>query len=173
MNAIDKPLLETDISLGHLLETIDSVRELPLIFSYNGRPVKSGYHVTEVKAGQFAALDCGANPEAWSEIFVQLWDVDEENRTHMAAGKFAAIIRKVSEHVLLDGSAKLTFEVSDGIRPMQLYCASMPTVQGGALHVELTPRPASCKPRDRWLKEENRKSSACCGPSTAQSACCG
>ncbi|NEI24500.1 hypothetical protein GUK30_34795 [Rhizobium leguminosarum] len=174
MNAIDKPLLETDISLGRLLDTIDGVRNLPLIFSYDGRPVKAGYHVTEVKAGQFAALDCGANPEAWSEIFVQLWDIDEGGRTHMPAGKFAAIIRKVSEHVQLDGSAKLTFEVSDGIQPMQLYCASTPTLRDGALHVDLAPRPASCKPRDRWLAEENAKAvTACCGPSDGKTACCG
>jgi hypothetical protein len=173
MNAIDKPLLESDISLGRLLDTIDGVRDLPLIFSYHGHPVKPGYHVTEVKAGQFAALDCGANPEAWAEIFVQLWDIVEGDRTHMPAGKFAAIIRKVSEHVQLDGSAKLTFEVSDGIRPMQLYCAAMPTIRDGALHVELAPRPASCKPRDRWLAEETSKAAAaCCGPSASKSACC-
>lgn len=173
MNALDKPLLESDISLGRLLDTIDGVKDLPLIFAYDGRPVKPGYHVTEVKAGQFAALDCGANPEAWSEIFVQLWDIVEGDRTHMPAGKFAAIIRKVSEHVQLDGSAKLTFEVSDGIRPMQLYCAAMPTLRDGALYVELAPRPASCKPRDRWLAEENSKAAAaCCGPSAVGGACC-
>lgn len=172
MNAIDKPLVETDISLGRLLATIDGVRDLPLIFSYDGRPVRPGYHVTEVKAGQFSALDCGANPEAWSEIFVQLWDIDEGERTHMPAGKFAAIIRKVSEHVQLDSSAKLTFEVSDGVRPMQLYCAGQPRVQQGALRVDLAPRPASCKPRDRWLAEEQAKE-ACCRPSVGESACCG
>lgn len=55
-----------------MLDIIDGVRDLPLIFSYDGRPVKGGYHVTEVKAGQFAALDCGAEHEEWSEIFVQL-----------------------------------------------------------------------------------------------------
>lgn len=174
MNAIYKSLLELDISLGRLLDTIDDVGDVPLIFSYDGRPVKPGYHVTEVKAGQFAALDCGANPEAWSEIFVQLWDIEEGDRTHMPVAKFAAIIRKVSEHVQLDGSAKLTFEVSDGTRPMQLYSASMPRLRDGALHVELAPRPASCKPRDRWLEQETRKTTqACCGASAAQNTCCG
>jgi hypothetical protein len=29
---------------------------------------------------------------------VQLWDIDEDDRMHIPAGKFAAIIRKVSEH---------------------------------------------------------------------------
>ncbi|MBP2614136.1 hypothetical protein J2774_004310 [Rhizobium pusense] len=33
MNALDKPLLETDISLGRLLDTIDGVRDMPLTFS--------------------------------------------------------------------------------------------------------------------------------------------
>lgn len=131
----------------------------------------AGYHVTEVKAGHFSALDCGANPEAWSEIFVQLWDIDEGERTHMTAGKFSAIVRKVSEHVRLDGSAKLTFEVSDGVRPMQLFCANNPVAEDGVLHVELTARPASCKPRDRWLAEQATRESFCCSSSTASKCC--
>ncbi|MCD2185462.1 DUF6428 family protein [Rhizobium sp. GN54] len=161
----------TDISLGELLDRTAETPELPLVFLYDGKPVKPGYHVTEVKAGQFSALDCGANPEAWSEIFVQLWDVDEGERTHMTAGKFSAIVRKVSEHVRLDGSAKLTFEVSDGVRPMQLFCANDPIAEDGAFHVTLTPRPASCKPRDRWLAEKAAKEASCCG--TSASKCCG
>lgn len=152
MNAIDNnKLQEDDINLGLLLDMLAGAKGLPLIFYYDGRSVKPGYHVTEVKAGQFSALDCGANPEAWTEIFIQLWDIEEGDRTHMPAGRFSAIIRKVTEHVRLDGSAKLTFEVSDGVQPMQLYCASVPTLRAGAVHVELSPRPASCKPRDRWL----------------------
>ncbi|TCS09218.1 hypothetical protein EV281_1011099 [Rhizobium sp. BK418] len=133
--------------------------------------MKPGYHVTEVKAGQFRALDCGANPEAWSEIFIQLWDIEEDDRTHMSSGKFHAIIRKVTEHVKLDDTAKLTFEVSDGARPMQLYCAAMPVLRAGAVHVELSPRAASCKPRDRWLAEQ-AQAAACCGPATS-ARCCG
>ena len=93
--------------LGHLLDILTAATDAPLIFRYDGRPVKAGYHVTEMKAGQFSALDCGANPEAWSEIFVQLWDIDVDGRTHMPAGKFSAIIRKVSDHVQLEPSANL------------------------------------------------------------------
>ncbi|MDL2399117.1 DUF6428 family protein [Rhizobium mayense] len=170
MNAIDKTL-SSDISLGVLLEALAASPTLPLAFRYDTRLVKPGYHVTEVKTGQFSALDCGANPEAWAEIFVQLWDIEECDRTHMPAGKFAAIIRKVSEHVQLDGSAKLTFEVSDGVQPMQLYCASTPLVTDGAVYVELFPRAASCKPRDRWLAEQ-AQAVACCG-SANTAKCCG
>lgn len=171
MRAIDKAV-SSDITLGHLLDVLAVVPEAPLVFTYDGNSVRSGYHVTEVKAGQFAALDCGANPEAWSEIFVQLWDIDEDGRTHMAAGKFSAIIRKVSDHVQLEPSAKLTFEVSDGVRPMSLYCASAPRLNEGVLQVALAARPASCKPRERWLTDEQAKS-ACCGPTANELKCCG
>ncbi|NDK52779.1 DUF6428 family protein [Rhizobium laguerreae] len=173
MNAIDNSKMQkNDISLGELISILSSAKDSPLVFYYDGQPVKPGYHVTEVKAGQFSALDCGANPEAWAEIFIQLWDIEEGDRTHMPAGKFHAIIGKVTEHLQLDGSAKLTFEVSDGVRPMQLYCASMPALHGSAVHVELSPRAASCKPRDRWLAEHQAQAQSCCGPTAGKSACC-
>ena len=82
----------------------------------------------------------------------------------MAAGKFAGIIGKVAEHVELEDAARVTFEVSDGERPMQLYRAGEPAVVGDEVHVTLVPRPASCKPRDRWLAEQSRQEAAgCCG----------
>lgn len=161
-----------DVTIDALLGVLAAHKEKPLVFFYDGRAIQPGYHVTEVKAGLFAALDCGANPEAWSEIFVQLWDVNEDDRAHMPAGRFSAIIGKVTEHVGLDHPAKLTFEVSDGVRPMQLYRAALPEIVAGSVHVELSPRPASCKPRDRWL-EEQRKASACCGTETDGKPCCG
>jgi hypothetical protein len=90
----------------------------------------------------------------------------------MKASKFAAIIRKVSEHVGLDSTAKLTFEVSDGVQPMQLFSADSPRLDGQVMNVDLGPRPASCKPRDRWLAEQQAvAAAACCGPS-AKSGCC-
>lgn len=161
-----------DITIGALLADCDTHPVMPLVFVYEGRSVHPGYHVTEVKTGQFAALDCGGNPESWTEIFIQLWDVIDGDRTHMTAGKFAAIIRKVADHVALDPEARLTFEVSDGVAPMQLHRASTLDLKGGVLHVLLSPRPASCKPRDRWLEQQNR-ASACCAPSTNKQSCCG
>ena len=159
------------IMIGELVGFLATHKEKSLVFFYDGKATRPGYHVTEVKAGQFSALDCGANPEAWTEIFVQLLDGHEE-RSHMQAGKFSAIIRKVTEHVALDPTAKLTFEVSDGIQPMQLYRAALPEIAGNEVHVELLPRAASCKPRDRWLEQE-RQAAACCSSSAAAGkACC-
>ena len=155
-----------EISIGPLLGDLAQHGSKRLVFSYDGRAVKPGYHVTEVKAGRFEALDCGANAESWTEIFIQLWDVDGSDRSHMPAAKFAAIIRKVAEHVSLDDAARLTFEVSDGVTPMALYQASAPRILGEEVHVALSPRPASCKPRDRWLESPAR---SCCGE---PAACC-
>ncbi|MEI5679544.1 MULTISPECIES: DUF6428 family protein [unclassified Mesorhizobium] len=162
-----------DITIGELLDFLGEHKDMPLLFSYDGRPVKPGYHVTEVKAGAFSALDCGANHESWTEIFIQLWDVEEGERTHMPSGKFTAIIRKVTEHLALDPTAKLTFEVSDGVAPMQLHKASKPVIVDGHVRVELLPRAASCKPRDRWLAEQ-KATSSCCGPAKGEGQpCCG
>ena len=163
-----------DMTIGDLLGLLADHRDKPLVFSYDGRAVKPGYHVTEVKAGAFSALDCGANPESWTEIFIQLWDVEEGERTHMPSGKFAAIIRKVTEHLALDPTAKLTFEVSDGLAPMQLHKASSPAVSDGQVHVQLVPRAASCKPRDRWLAEQSQAAASCCAPAKGDGQpCCG
>lgn len=170
MNAIDKTI-SADITLGHLLDSLALAPEAPLVFFYDGRAVKPGYHVTEGKAGQFSALDCGANPEAWSEMFIQLWDIDEDGRSHMPAGRFAAIIRKVSDHVRLEPAAKLTFEVSDGERPMSLYRASSPRLNADVFEVALEARPSSCKPRDRWLAENPTTESSCCGSTTGTKCC--
>jgi hypothetical protein len=105
-------------------------------------------------------------------LFVQLWDIEEDGRSHMTAGKFSAIIRKVSDLVRLDPAAKLKFEVSDGNRPMALYCASSPRLAESRFEVALTARPSSCKPRDRWLAEKPSAANTCYVPSTTSAKCC-
>ena len=75
-----------EISTRTLLTTLANHGASHLVFSYDGREVLPGYHVTEVKDGQFEGLDCGANPEAWRETFIQLWDIpSDDGRTHMQA----------------------------------------------------------------------------------------
>lgn len=172
MTALARPIPLTpppagEISTAGLLAALEPHPQRRLVFSYEGRDVLPGYHVTEVKDGRFEALDCGANPEAWRETFIQLWDVPGEpgRATHMPVAKFIAIMRKVGEVVAFDETAKLTFEVSDGKGAIQLYCADGIAVEDQAVRVSLSRRPASCKPRDRWLEQDNPKLSRqpCCG----------
>jgi len=155
---------------------------LPLVFEYGGRAVQPGYHVTEVKSGWFSALDCGANPESWREAFIQLWDVNED-RAHMPIGKFLSIIGKVLDEVDIDQDTRLTFEVSDGVRPIELYRALAVEPGDNAVRVVLGNQPASCKPRDRWLREasveaqpcggSDKKAQSCCGPEARSQGACG
>jgi hypothetical protein len=136
-----------EIAAGELVEILARHAGKPLLFRYEGRDVLPGYHVTEVKSGTFEALDCGANHESWRETFIQLWDVPPE-----------------------DGRGQVTFEVSNGTRAMQLYYAAAVAAGDDSVRVELTARPASCKPRDRWLAEQ---ATACCAPQPAAARCCG
>jgi len=159
-----------ELSAAALFAAVAADRDKPLVFNYEGRDVRPSYHVTEVKTGSFRALDCGANPESWNETFIQLWDIDEENRGHMQGGKFLAIIGKVRQAVGFDDDAKLTFEVSDGRGPMQLYRAER-LEAGDVLRVFLSARPSSCKPRDRWLQQQTASQACCVQESRAR--CCG
>jgi Family of unknown function (DUF6428) len=178
MNVVAKPqslvgaLMPVDeVPAQVLLDTLAGHKDKSLIFSYEGRDIRPSYHVTEVKIGSFRALDCGANAERWNETFIQLWDIEEHNRGHMPVWKFLAIIGKVGEAVGFDADAKLTFEVSDGIRPMQIYRAER-IETGDAVRVYLSARPSSCKPRDRWLAQETAQTeTSCCAPKP-QKPCC-
>jgi hypothetical protein len=49
---------------------------------------------------------------------------------------------------------------------MQLYKADTITVDENIVRIPLSPRPSSCKPRDRWLEEQK---ASCCTP--VQSCC--
>jgi hypothetical protein len=155
------PIL-SELTTGALLHELEEHSSKALVFTYEGRDVLPGYHVTEVKDGVFHGLDCGANPESWRETFIQLWDVPpDDGRTFMPTNRFLAIMRTVSDHVPFDPAAKLTFEVSDGSGAIQLFRAETIEATGDVVRVALTRRPASCKPRDRWL--EQQKTEVCCG----------
>jgi hypothetical protein len=93
---------------------------------------------------------------------------ERDTRRHRSCACSSGTSRRPAEPI----TARITFEVSDGVRPMQLYCAGAPLLKDGSVHVSLEPRPASCKPRDRWLAETNRPT-ACCGPREAASGGCG
>ncbi len=154
-----------DLSIGQFLDALADHAERNLTFEYDGREILPGYHVTEVKTGRFAALDCGANPESWTETVIQLWDVPREGtRAVMSVGKFLAIMRKFAADVELDRNSKLTFEVSDPASALQLFGPASAETDGESVRVSLRRRPASCKPRDRWLEQKQARTEAarCC-----------
>jgi hypothetical protein len=74
--------------------------------------------------------------------------------------------------VPIEPQAKVTFEVSNGIKAMALYRASSITIEDDIVRVELSQRPASCKPRDRWLLQAADQG-ACCQTKKTEKPCCG
>jgi hypothetical protein len=168
MLALDKSLPATtswsaETSTRGLLDALAPHRDKALTFFYDGREIQSGYHVTEVKSGRFDALDCGANPESWTETFIQLWDVPAEaGRSRMPVWKFLAIMKKVANEVPFDLESKLTFEVSDPDSAMRLFGFFGLDADEKIVRVTLKRRPASCKPRDRWLENERGTKASCC-----------
>jgi hypothetical protein len=160
-----------EISVAALLDRLGDHAGKALIFHCEDRDVRPGYHVTEVKSGAFEALDCGTNFETWRETFIQLWDLPaKDGQGSMPVAKFLAIVRKVGDRVRFDRHARLTFEVSDGVGAIGLYRASSVDVEAERVRVHLTRRPASCKPRDRWLEPDVVEQSRC--RPAAGSRCC-
>ena len=171
--------MTTHASIGAHAGTLDSLvaalaphGNALLRFSYDGRTSAPGYHVTEVKSAALTSLDCGANPESWSETIIQLWDVDG-GEGQMTVRKFLAIIDKVRREIGLEESAPVIFEVGDQSAAMRLYAGGSVHVTGDGVLVALTPRHASCKPLDRWLEAKPAERTGCCGTQpTASTACC-
>lgn len=175
MNAHAKPQLPatgTDTSLGAVFAALAPHDDEPLTLAYpDGLFVRSGYHVTEVKAGSFVTLDCGGNPDAWQETVLQVEDLPGAgDGRSMTVGKFRSILAKVASRVALDLQARLTLEVSRPNEPMRVYDVAGVTVAGDDVVLRMAARPAICKPRHRAAVAV---ANACCAPAVnRKSACC-
>jgi hypothetical protein len=170
MNAPAKPPVAPDVdsSLAQVLAALAPHDGEPLVLVYeDGSRVRSGYHVTEVKAGTFVTLDCGGNPDSWQETILQVEDLPDagDGRT-MTVGKFRGILAQVARRVPLDGDARLTLEVSRPDEPMRVYDVAGVAAEGAVAVLRLSPRPAICKPRHRAAI------AAACAPATAEKGCC-
>jgi hypothetical protein len=156
-------------SLGAVLTALEPYGEKSLIIEYGGRDVQAGYHVTEVKAGSFVTLDCGANTDAWQETILQVEDIPPgDGVDFMKVGKFRAILAQVDRKVPLDPDTRLTFEIGPPNEPMQVFDVASLAIEDGAARLALGPRPAICKPRHRAAA----LSEACCRLSAKASGCC-
>jgi hypothetical protein len=176
MDVIDKGSLidlGSDTTLGALIGALEGHNAKALVLSYGGREIRAGYHVTEVKAGEFVTLDCGGNPDHWRETILQVEDLaSERDEGFMQVRTFRAILDKVSERVRLDPDARLTFEVSDPDSPMQVFDPTAVACEDGRVVVTLTNRPAVCKPRHRAFSRA--ASAGCCAQpaSRSEERCC-
>ena len=157
-----------DASLTQLLGALEGQDEKTLVIEYGGRTIRPGYHVTEVKAGSFVTLDCGGNPDAWQETILQVEDLPADGaQTFMTVEKFRCIMKKVASKIAMASDARLTFEVGPPDEPMQIFDVGSLRPGANSMLLELTARPAICKPRHR----EAAAAQSCCGH-TSGSTCC-
>ena len=167
MDALGSAFETADVSLDELLSRLGDDAQ-PLAFEYAGRRIQAGYHVTEVKAGSFATLDCGGNPDAWQETILQVEDIaDNEGKGMMTVGKFRSILSRVERQLSIDGDARVTIEIGRPDEAMRVFDIADVVATDAETLVRLGERPAICKPRHRAARQAT---SACCG-STA-SPCC-
>ena len=144
--------------VASFLDALRPHTDRALAFVYDGRRIRPGYHLTEVKVARYDALDCGANPETWTEVVLQLWDVDGEPT--MSAGKFVAIYEKAAARLPAAASAPVVFECGPRDAAAGRYTAATVGLDGDALVVTLDALPASCKPQDRWQAAERARTGA-------------
>lgn len=158
-----------DASLGRVLQALAPHDDKALVIEYGGRRVQAGYHVTEVKAGSFVTLDCGANADAWQETILQVEDIPaKDGGSYMTVGKFRSILQQVDRKVRLNSEARLTFEIGVPEAPMQVFDVAQVSIGDDMAVLRLGARPAICKPRHRAAEAE---AAACCAPGSSASCC--
>jgi hypothetical protein len=126
----------------------------------NGTAIHGGYHLTELKAATFDAVDCGGQKNRWNETIVQLWvPEEEENDEFMIADKFLSIYDRVGGMIALDPEAEIRFEYGDENFSPSNYHVAKVTVRADTIRVELRLPQATCKARDR----REAVAASCCG----------
>jgi hypothetical protein len=166
-------LLGAETTLAAILDALGPHDDKTLTIEYgDGTRVQAGYHVTEVKAGSFVALDCGGNPDAWQETILQVEDIPaaEGNRI-MTVGKFRSILAQVDRKVRLAADARLTLEVSRPDEAMRIFDIAAVEIGADSAIVRLGQRPAICKPRHR-AAQATVEAAQSCAPSDQGSSCC-
>jgi Family of unknown function (DUF6428) len=114
-----------------------------------GTTIHSGYHLTELKAGSFDAVDCGGQKNRWNETIVQLWVPRNADHDFMTAQKFLGIYDKVGGMIAIDPEAEIRIEYGDENFFPSNYDVDLVTQDEKAIRVQLRPPQTTCKARDR------------------------
>ena len=116
------------MNMPTFLSALEPFPARALIFDLGEQRVSSAYHLTEVKAVNVSAMECGASSVAWSETISQLWTPDKAGdfymNVYMNIAKFLAIYRRVAAHLPLDDEAEVRVEYGTVGRPAISYLVS-------------------------------------------------
>lgn len=148
-----------------------------LIFDLGERRIRPGYHVTEIKAVNVQAVDCGGQKDTWQETTIQLWAPGGSDERYMNVGKFLNIYQRVAARVEVTPDAELRLEYGDVGAPAISYLVQDIDLEADAVVVALRPPSVACKavqpPCEMALTVLNTASCCTPTPSTEQNVCCG
>lgn len=154
-------------------EFISELRAAPhnqlLFVNGEGQTIHSGYHLTELKAASFNAVDCGGQTNRWQQTVLQLWVPADADDDYMSAAKFLNIYDKVRGMIPLNLEAEIRVEYGDENFFSSTYHVRSIAHDQGETRVLLEPPATTCKARDRRIAKSETES--CCAPATQM--CCG
>jgi len=168
-------------NLNELITALRTKPDSPLVFSFEGQTIHSGYHVTEVKHAAMNSLDCGNGKDQWQEVIIQLMDGSAVFKgKHMSCGKFMAIFDKAIESLAFDENTLTFIEFAPnnvGLRKLVIDTIEHKEEQ---VLVHLSSPTAVCKPYLQAIasKLAEPSSNSCCEtdkPSplrTVNQSCC-
>ncbi|GJL99867.1 MAG: hypothetical protein DHS20C07_15470 [Methyloligella sp.] len=153
-------------NLLNYLKTLDVT--LPLIFTFEGGEIGSGYHVTEIKTSNITSIDCGGQISEWSEVAIQL--LDGQGVQHMKASKLVSILEHSLGRLTRLGDKPLYFEFAPQNIGLQLFSLEKIDVSNDRISVQLIEKRAICKPARKATGGKSK--SSCCGEDLHETACC-
>lgn len=182
MTATITPALNATTSTRDFLHHLTDQDAKSLVFEIDGQHIRSGYHVTEVKAASYETMDCGGQGNLWHETIVQLMpSPSEEHEGHMKVKKFLSIYTQVAAQIPVRANAEIKIEYGDDGSPAIQCRVGGVQSEGDTVVVRLEPPRVTCKANDRKAAMAEltmlEAGSSCCGPSdatqsAAASKCC-
>ncbi|MBS7563464.1 hypothetical protein KHS38_03520 [Mucilaginibacter sp. Bleaf8] len=141
--------------------------ELTLQFQYAENIwVNAAYHITEIKQAPISSVDCGGVMNAWTEIIVQLWEPqNEEKEAAMKVSKALSIIELVEKSLPLNPNGIVKIEFGNAGFETRHMLPKDIIVYGENLIVDLRPDAVQCKAIERGGScGTNEQGEECCTP---------
>lgn len=153
------------------LDQITPHGQRPLRWRADDAFVPGGYHVTEIKATQVYAMDCGGSAGRWDETVLQILPpAVAGDESSMTVAKFMAIFTRVASAVPLSDGGHVRVEYGPIGRPAVGYLVDAITVDAHGVEVRLAPPTVACKGADPTVEDVPVLSER--SVAVAEGACC-
>lgn len=143
-----------------LLEAAEAMPEAELRIEVEGRVIRRGLHVTEVRRTSTSAIDCGSGRREWEEVGIELLRL---GAAPMKGATLAGLLRRSADALGLEPGLPLAVEASPDGRGIRRHRVGVIEADEDGLRIRLEPMHPACRPLGV---------AGCCG-SRVPLACCG